>query len=794
MTREQDDRKGTDGSRSDPPPDPPSAVDAATLRRRAEQRLRAVASLEEPRARTIEETADLVHELRVHQIELEMQNEELRLAQEALEVSRARYFSLYDLAPVGYLTLNEAELIEEANLATASLLSTARNDLIHKPLTRFIVPPDQDTLYRCWQRLWSTEETQTCELRLRRPDEGPAPPIWVRLETSLRTESPDGRRLWLVTLSDITYLKEGERARRDALARLHLVAEIAEVTFWEWHPRTDEIAPPPGFGPRSGPGSEPGSAQAAVEGRQRLDDWLARLHPEDRERFRTDLAHFEAAGTRPHELEYRRRCRDGGYRWMVARLHPLADDHGPLDRVLLVQQDITRRKESEHCAIRLAQHDPLTGLPSRALLVEMAEHMLASARRSGDALAVLYFDLDRFKPINDVHGHAVGDKLLRALAQRLQAALRAEDLVARVGGDEFIAVLPHIHGSDDAARAARQAIKALAPAYRIEGLELHCVPSIGISLFPRDGEGIGDLIRGADRAMYQAKRVGHGQFQFMTEALNRQARLAQELEDRLRRGLAHAEFQLVYQPVLDIRDGTIVGAEALLRWPQAGDGDIAPATFLPVAEASGLIREIGHWVLREATRQQRAWCAEGLPPIPMAVNISARQLRHPAFLPEVAAAVQASGIDPAFLTLVLGGASLMQDVEAARRVLDELKQLGVRLALDDLTLSGCSLGVLKALPLDQLKIKRDLVRCLDVVGYMPAMIDAVLCLGRALQLDVTAVGIETEAELEFFRQRHCFRLQGFHLGTPMAGDEFADWLRHHSALVPSGARWGPAER
>ncbi|WP_172637470.1 EAL domain-containing protein [Thioflavicoccus mobilis] len=788
MTRDQAKQKWADGPRSGPSPDPSSAVDAATLRRRAEERLRATADLE-PHAQSLdEETADLVHELRVHQIQLEMQNEELRLAQEALEVSQARYFSLYDLAPVGYLSLSEAGLIEEANLTMTNLLGTARDDLIHKPLTRFIAPPDQDTLYRCRQRLWSTEEPQTCELRLRRPDEGPASPIWVRLETSIRTESPDGRRLWLVTLSDITCLKEGERARRDALARLQLVAEIAEVTFWEWHPRTDEISPPPGFGPRSGPKSEPDSAQTTGEARQRLDDWLARLHPEDQERFRTDLARFVAAGNKPYELEYRRRCQDENYRWMLARLHPLAGDHSPLDRVLLVQQDITRRKESEDWAIRLAQHDPLTGLPSRSLLVQMAEHMLASARRSGGALAVLFFDLDRFKPVNDVHGHAVGDKLLQALAQRLRGAFRAEDLVARLGGDEFIAVSPNIHSSDDAAQVAGRAIAALAPAYRIDGLELHCLPSIGISLFPRDGDSIDELIQRADQAMYQAKRVGHGQFQFVTEALNHQARLAQELEDRLRQGLAHAEFQLVYQPVLDIRDGMIVGADALLRWPQAGGGDIAPKTFLPVAEASRLIHEIGHWVLREATRQQQAWCAEGLPPIPMAVNISARQLRHPAFLPEVAAAMQASGIDPAFLTLVLGGASLMQDVEAARRILDELKQLGVRLALDDLTLSGCGLGVLKALPLDQLKIKRDLVRCLGVVGYMPAMIDAVLCLGRALQLDVTAVGIETEAELEFFRQRDCYRVQGFHLGTPMAGDRFANWFRGRSALPPAGAR------
>ena len=786
MTSDQTDRKGAVGPPSGTSSDPSDAVDAATLRRRAEERLGAAVGLEPP-AQTLEATADLVHELRVHQIELELQNEELRQAHEALEISRARYFRLYDLAPVGYLTLSEAGLIEEANLAAASLLGTARNDLLRQPLTRFIAPADQDALYRCRQRLWSTDEPQSCEVRLRRPE---AATVWVRLETSRQAERPGGRPLWLVTLSDITRAKQSERARRDALVRLQLVAEIAEVTFWEWHPQTDEISPPPGFGspsgPKPGPKPEPGTGPAAGEVRQRLDDWLAQLHPEDQQRFRTDLARFVAAANRPSELEYRLQYRDGGYRSMVARLHPLADDQGPPDRVLLVQQNITRRKESEDSAIRLAQHDPLTGLPSRSLLLEMAEHMLAGARRAGEGLAVLFFDLDRFKPINDIHGHAVGDKLLQALAQRLRAALRAEDLVARVGGDEFIALLPHIRGSDDAAHAARHVIAALAPAYRIDGLELHCIPSIGISLFPRDGDGIDDLIERADQAMYQAKRVGHGHYQFVTEALNRQARLARGLEDRLRQGLAQDELKLVYQPVLDIRDGTIVGAEALLRWPQADGSDIAPATFLPVAEASGLIREIGQWVLREATRQHRAWCAEGLPPIPMAVNISAHQLRHPAFLAEVAATVRASGIDPAVLTLELGAATLMQDIEATRRILDGLKGLSVRLALDDFGLSGPGLGGLDHLPLDGLKINRDLVRRLGVAGQMPTMIDTILCLGRALRLDVSAVGIETEAEQEFFRQRDCYRLQGFHLGTPMTGDQFADWLRRHAALPPSG--------
>ncbi len=784
MTIEKANRKGTEGRPSGMSADSSSEVGIA-LRRRAEERLRAVVSLE-PRARTIEETADLVHELRVHQIELEMQNEELRLAHEALEVSRARYFSLYDLAPIGYLTLSEAGLIEEANLAAAGLLGTARKDLIRQPLTRFISPADQDILYRCRQRLWPRGEPQSCEIRLRRADEAPDAPVWVRLETSIRTELPGERRLWLATLSDITRAKQGERARRDALLRLQLVAEIAEATFWEWHPRTDEVSCPPDCGPG------PGAGRAAAEVRLRLDEWLAQLHPDDRDRFRTGLARFVAAGNSPYELEYRLQCRGGGYRWLVARLHPLAEDHGSHDRVLLVQQDITRRKESEDGAVRLAQHDPLTGLPSRALLVQLAEQMLASARRLGDALAVLYFDLDRFKPINDLHGHAIGDNLLHAFAQRLRAAFRAEDLVGRLGGDELIAVLPRVRSSDDAAHAASKAIAAVAPPYLIEGLELYSVPSIGISLFPQDGDSIDDLIRRADQAMYHAKQVSPGGYQFVTEALNRQARVARGLEERLRQGLVRDEFKLAYQPVLDIRDGTIVGAEALLRWPQADGGEVAPATFLPVAERSELICEIGHWVLREAARQHRDWCAEGMPPIPMAVNISARQFRHQAFLREVAAAVEAAGINPSVLTLEFSGATLMQDIEATRRVLEWLKQLGVRLVLDDFGLGGSGLDALEALPLDGLEINRGLVQRVSVAGHVPAMVDTILCLGRALRLEVTAVGIETAADLEFFRRRDCYRLQGFYLGAPMLGDQFVAWYRRHSARCPSVSSSGTA--
>ena len=473
------------------------------------------------------------------------------------------------------------------------------------------------------------------------------------------------------------------------------MAEIAELTFWEWDTRTNEVFFPPEWWQQTG--------YALGELPLRLGELAALLHPEDRERTLADLNRFIATPTAPCEIQYRLRRKDGVYRWFAARLEPILSAEGALERVLLVHQDVTRRKEFEDQAIHLAQHDPLTGLPSRALLDQLANHMLASTRRSGGQLAVLFFDLDRFKSVNDVYGHAVGDLLLRAVARRLRDAFRAEDLVARLGGDEFIVVLANIRDSEDAARAARNAIAELTPAYPIEGLELHCVPSIGISLFPRDGETIDGLIQRADTAMYHAKQISPGRYQFVTEALNRQASTMQILETRLREGLARSEFRLVFQPVLDAQSGVVVGVEALLRWPQADGSEIAPLAFLPVAETSGLIHELGQWVFEEVCRQHRRWLDAGLPPIPIAVNVSDRQFQHQEFRPRLAATLEAAGIDPAALSLELSEAALMRDPKASRRVLGELKQLGVRLALDDFGIGCSSLSGLEELPLDRLE-------------------------------------------------------------------------------------------
>lgn len=478
-----------------------SADTSAVLRQRAERRLRG--RDDRMGETTPADTARLVHELQVHQIELEIQNEDLRRAQTDLEESRARYFDLYDLAPVGYLTLCEAGLVEEANLAAARLLGSPRAALGGQPLSRFICPEDQDRYYGCRRELSATRAPQRCEVRLNRD---PEEPVWALMETSRAPQSSDGRCHLHTILLDITARKHGELALRAAHARLRLVAEIAALTVSEWDPHGDCLW--------ASSDSRASAATAVTATPVPMDDWAQRLHPEDRPRVLAALRGFVEAPAGPNEIQYRIGESDSDYRWVLTRMEALADADGRVDRVLLVHEDVTLRHASEDQAVRMAQHDPLTGLPSRALLDPVAQQMIESARRSGDQLAVIFMDLDGFKAINDLHGHEVGDQVLRAVARRLLGSFRAEDLVARLGGDEFVVVMASIPDAETAARAARKVMATLAPPHEIDGLHLSCAASLGISLFPRDGDTMGQLLQRADRAMYQAKKTSPGRYRF----------------------------------------------------------------------------------------------------------------------------------------------------------------------------------------------------------------------------------------------------------------------------------------
>lgn len=455
-------------------------------------------------------------------------------------------------------------------------------------------------------------------------------------------------------------------------------------------------------------------------------------------------------------------------RWWEVRAFPSPEG------LVAFATDITERKTAE----MIAQHDPLTGLPNRALLYEFTEHLLAAATRDRSHAAFLFVDLDHFKPVNDTYGHQAGDAVLRQVATRLGQCIRKGDLVARLGGDEFLAVLSKIGSEEDAATVARHVLDRLRQPYPLDGLELTVTSSIGISLFPQDGRGIDELIRNADAAMYHAKQNGQNDFQFFRAEFNRGAREALRIESRLRQGLAGRELVLFYQPVIDTDTSKVVGSEALLRWPVM---NVEPKQFIPVAEKAGMMRHLGEWVLQEACRQQREWTDKGGPSVPVAVNVSALQFRQKNFLDSVGDALKRSGIPPACLRVDVTERTLSYDADAARHILSGLQALGVKVALDNFGTGSSSLGFVSRLPIDILKLDQSLVQGIRCNDARAAVAKGVITLGQSLGLEVIAEGVESADELVFLREQHCNLGQGFHFSPPMPAAQFEQWWAKRAA-------------
>jgi diguanylate cyclase (GGDEF)-like protein/PAS domain S-box-containing protein len=438
--------------------------------------------------------------------------------------------------------------------------------------------------------------------------------------------------------------------------------------------------------------------------------------------------------------------------------------------------DITAQKLAEQQILHAARHDPLTSLPNRALVYEMGAHMLGTAGRNGAQVAVLFFDLDRFKPVNDTYGHTTGDRMLQEVARRLQAEVRSSDLVGRLGGDEFVALLSAVHSDEDVLHAASHLLGSLSQPYEIDTLRLRTSPSIGIALYPRDGADIDTLLRNADSAMYHAKSRGRNNYQFFTPEIDATAAQAFELEQDLRHGVERREFELAYQPVIDTRTGAVVAAEALLRWRHDAEL-LLPGQFIGAAETSGLIMQIGEWALREAFRQHQQWRKLGLPPMRIAVNVSPVQFRDPAFPQRVRDAIAESGIDPSCVELEITESTVMQHVEQAARTLADLKTSGLRIALDDFGTGYSSLSYLSQLPIDKLKVDQSFIRQIDTDSRSLAIAETVIALGRKLGVEVVAEGVESDDALVLLRQRGCDLGQGYAISAPLRPDQFAFWYR-----------------
>jgi diguanylate cyclase (GGDEF)-like protein/PAS domain S-box-containing protein len=452
-------------------------------------------------------------------------------------------------------------------------------------------------------------------------------------------------------------------------------------------------------------------------------------------------------------------------------------------KVAILFKDITDRKEAQETVRRAGLHDPLTGLPNRAMLFEYAGHVLAQHRRASQSAAVLFIDLDRFKPINDTHGHGAGDIVLKDVAHRLGHSLRAGDMVARLGGDEFLILLQDIKNAGYAVEVTRHVIEKIYAPYHVGELTLSLSASVGISIFPQDGEDIDALISHADTAMYQAKQAGRNNFQFYFAKFAAQARQQLAIEQQLKTALRNDDFHLLYQPVLDIVTGEVVSVEALLRWRHA---EIGPERFVPVAEATGLINPIGHWLRAEASRQYKTWIGHGLPAIPIAVNVSIVEFRDKNFVNRLNQTIGTHEIDASALQLELTEMSVMDDIDYAATVLLQLKELGVQTVLDDFGTGYSSLAYLARLPLTKIKIDKSFVSHVESDTASMAVTDAMIALGRTLNLQVVAEGIETENILDYIRLHGCTQAQGFYLGKPMAGDDFEPWYWRHRKKLGDG--------
>ena len=479
------------------------------------------------------------------------------------------------------------------------------------------------------------------------------------------------------------------------------------------------------------------------------------------------------------------RRKDGSHypKWLnvnVVREGP----NGPITHYLASFNDLSASKVAEERIRLLAYHDPLTGLPNRLLLTDRLAHALSSAKRRQGHVAVLYIDLDRFKNVNDSLGHAVGDKLLWEIAHRLNTCVREEDTVSRMGGDEFVIVLESLQDQEDAASIANKVHKAFERPILVDNRMLHASASIGIAVYPNDGESAEVLMQNADTAMYQAKAQGRNNFQFFAPFMNTHVRERLDLENTLREAMERDEFELYYQPIVDLRSGEIVCAEALIRWRHPEQGLIPPDKFIPIAEETGFIVRIGDWVIDQACRVLSAWHAQGVRPPRLSVNVSPRQFRQPGLADRIRHILDTHGVDARQIDLEVTESALMDHPQLAARILRELKAMGLGIVIDDFGTGYSSLAYLKTFPIDKLKIDRSFVRDLLNDNSDREITLAVIALSHNLGLKVVAEGVEQPEQLEFLKRHHCDSVQGYFYSQPKPAGVFLDYLLDYRSGLP----------
>ena len=575
--------------------------------------------------------------------------------------------------------------------------------------------------------------------------------------------------------------KHAQEALKESEERYALAARGSNDGLWDWNLSANVVH----FSPRwkAMLGYEEGEIGDKPE------EWFERIHDADRERVKEEIAAHQKGLTPHFESEHRVLHKEGGFRWMLSRGVAVYDPSGNVLRMAGSQTDITEGKVS----------DPLTGLPNRLLFIDRVGRLVKQAKRRKDHLfAVLFMDLDGFKMINDSMGHLIGDQLLVGVANRLEKCLRSTDTVARLGetftvarlgGDEFTVVLDHIKDPSDAKRAADRMMKALASPFILGGKEVFTSVSIGIALGNSSYEQPEDILRDADTAMYRAKSLGKARYEVFDADMRASVMARLQLETDLRHALEREEFRNFYQPIVNLASGDIVGFEALLRWEHPKRGLLGPEEFIPVAEETGLIRELGWWNLREACRQISEWRANLAehPDLTISVNLSAKQFLQANLVDDIGKLLRELALPAEALKLEITESTVMADPAAAVEMLQQIKALGIRLAIDDFGTGYSSLSYLHRFPLDTLKIDRSFISGMGDDGEGMEIARTILPMANNLRLDVVAEGVETVQQVAMLRKLHCKYAQGFYFSKPLSAEGTA-------ALLAGDLTWQACEQ
>lgn len=695
-------------------------------------------------------------------IERELQAAQARRTQFQTE---QRFRATFEQAAVGIAHVGLDGRWMRVNQKLCVITGYTEEELLARDRSIITYPDDlTDELVSMQQLLAGEIPSSTKEIRYVRKDSSL---VWVNLTWSLTRTSTGKPDYFIEVIEDITERKEAtERLRLfarifDTISEGVVVTDVNNNILFV-NPAFSDIT---GYSPAEAIGKNPRVLRSGLMDKLFYDKmWQS----------------IRQTGRWQGEIMDRRKNGESYVEWLS--ISAMKDNRGEYSHYIAVVSDISERKAAEERMVYIAQHDFLTGLPNRMMLHDRLTQSIARAEREQNKVAVMFLDLDRFKVINDTLGHLVGDKLLKIVADRIISVARITDTVSRLGGDEFAILVTNVENTDDLATIAIKILKCIAVPCVIDGNEIEVTTSVGISVSPEDGNDSESLLAHADAAMYQAKLNGRNMYQFFTHDMNRRSLERMSMKNKLSHALERGELFLLYQPQVDLHNGRIIGAEALVRWNHPMYQNVLPSQFIPIAEENGLIPQIGEWVLQEACRQNQAWRKQGFMEITMAVNLSTIQFRQKNLGEMIKATLHESGLAPSGLELEITEGTVMHDAEAAILLLEDMKAMGLKLSVDDFGTGYSSLSYLKRFPIDKFKIDQSFVHDLATDQDSAVIVKAIITLAHGLKLKVIAEGVETAEQLAFLKENGCDEIQGYYFSKPVNAEQFAMLLTSGKGL------------